>query len=139
MTLMIRSAARAAASLPSMGRSSRANGRRPRAGPADRLPRRAPEPRRRLLDHLVAHGMTQRVVDGLEVVEVDIEHRRLFAALERRLGLGHLLEKFDAVGQIGQRIVPRQVLDARLVLPLLVMSLMGGHPAAILHRMVLPS
>ena len=48
------------------------------------LARRAPQPRRGLLQHLVADGVAERVVDRFEVVEVDAQHRDLFAALDAR-------------------------------------------------------
>ena len=101
------------------------------------FPRRAPQAHGRLLDHLVAHGMAERVVDRLEMIKIDIEHCGLLAAIETGFHLGHLLEKFDAIGQVGQRVMARQMLDARLGLALLGNIFMGGHPAAILHRMVL--
>ena len=102
------------------------------------LARRAPEPGRGLLQHLVADGMAQRVVDRLEVVEVDAEHRGHLAALERRLrSLAISSRNCDAVGQVGQRIVARQMADARFLLALLGDVLVRRDPAAILHRMVL--
>ena len=49
----------------------------------------------------------------------------------------HLVEELRAIGQLGQRVVARQMLDARLLLALLGDVLVGRDEAAILHRMVL--
>ncbi len=64
----------------------------------------AHEPRGHALEQLVADGVPERVVDALEVVEVDEHHRDLVAraGLER---LAHLLAEQRAVGQAGQRVV----------------------------------
>ena len=107
------------------------------AGEEIGLARRAPEPCRGLLQHLVADGVAMRVVDRLEVVEVDAEHRRLVAARQRRFHPGHMLEELGAVGQLGQRVVARQMLDPRFLLALLGDVLVRRDPAAVLHRMVL--
>ncbi|MCS6761933.1 MAG: hypothetical protein MO846_08125 [Candidatus Devosia symbiotica] len=48
-----------------------------------------------------------------------------------------MIKKLDAVGQIGRRVMARQMLNARLALLLLDNIFMGGHPVAILHGMVL--
>jgi hypothetical protein len=82
--------------------------------------------------------MAQRIVDRLEVVEVDAEHGGHFAPAEAGLGLAAICSRnCDAVGQVGQGVVPREVADARLVLPLLGDVFVRTDPAAILHRMVL--
>ena len=72
---------------------------------------------RELAQHLVAGRMAERVVDGLEVVEVDEEDRHLVLvaaqALER---VRHAILEQQAVGQAGQRVV--EGLPAQLVLHL---------------------
>ena len=60
----------------------------------------------------VANGMPKRVIDRFEPVEID-HHERTFAAPAIRFGhgfaecFGHL----QAVGQAGQRVEPRHVID----------------------------
>ena len=62
---------------------------------------------------LVADRMAERVVDALEVVEVEAENgERLAAGPTRDSAFGHALAEQHAVRQIRQRIVPRHVRDA---------------------------
>ena len=75
---------------------------------------RVREPQRDVADQLVADRMAERVVDVLEVVEIDIEHRG------RRGARAHLLDhrfeplaEEDAVGQAAQRIVDGQMAQPR--------------------------
>ena len=72
------------------------------------------QPLRHRADQLVADRMAERVVDVLEVVEVDIEHGRRRAALAhvRDHRLEALAEK-DAVGQAAERIVQRKMAQPR--------------------------
>ena len=65
-----------------------------------------------LLDEVVARGVAQRVVDGLEVVQVDEEHAHRLAhpARAHQLLLDPVLEE-PAVGQPGERVVPGHVRD----------------------------
>ena len=58
--------------------------------------------------------MAERVVDALEFVEVEVEHRKLLAAPDPLQRLVELLAEQHAVGQIGQRIVVRQMRDPLL-------------------------
>ena len=52
---------------------------------------------------LVAAGMAERVVDLLELVEVDEQQRRqLLGALLGRQQIAHLVAEIDPVGQPGQ-------------------------------------
>ena len=76
---------------------------------------RVGEPLRHRADQFVADRMAERVVDVLEVVEVDVEHGRRRAALAhvRDHRLQPLAEE-DAVGQAAQRIVQRKVAQPRL-------------------------
>ena len=61
---------------------------------------------------LVAAGVTEAVVDLLEVVEVDEQHVGGFAAVDARpQRCGELLFETPAVGQIGDRIDARQAVD----------------------------
>ena len=53
----------------------------------------------------VAGGMPQRIVDILEMIEIEIKHREsMSAAFGARKGQLQPVEKRDAIGQAGQRI-----------------------------------
>ena len=72
------------------------------------------QPQRDVADQLVADVMAERVVDVLEVVEVDVEHGR------RRGAVAHLVDhrfqpfaEEDAVGQAAQRVVHGQMPQPR--------------------------
>ena len=75
---------------------------------------RVRQPQRDVADQLVADRMAERVVDVLEMVEVDIEHRG-------RRGAGahlvdHRLQPFaeeDAVGQAAERVVHGEMAQPR--------------------------
>jgi len=85
-----------------------------RIRPGDHVlaPQRAREPPRDLGDEAIARKMSQAVVDDLETVEVDEQHRELRIGLAPRVGdrLVEPLQKQRAVGQAGQRVV-RRVMD----------------------------
>src|SRR5262245_23766857 len=75
---------------------------------------RAAEPLRHGPNELVAGRVAERVVDVLEVIEVDIEYGRGGAALAHpRDRLFQPLAEEDPVGQAAQRIVQRQVTQSR--------------------------
>ena len=89
------------------------------------------------LEQFVADGMAERIVDALELVDVDIEHRELLAApLDAlKLALEPLAEQ-HAVRQIGQRVVMRQMRDLPLGAPALGNVFLGRDPSAALQRLV---
>ena len=61
---------------------------------------------------LVAARMAERVVDLLELVEVDEQQRRqLFGALLDRQQAADLVAEIDPVGKLGQFVVARQMAD----------------------------
>ena len=61
---------------------------------------------------LVAAGMAERVVDLLELVEIDEQQRRqLFGALLGRQQLSDLVAEIDPVGQRREFVVARQMAD----------------------------
>ena len=72
------------------------------------------EPQRDVADQLVADMMAERIVDVLEVVEVDVEHRGGCGAVAHLLDhrFQPLAEK-DAVGQAAQRIVHGEMAQPR--------------------------
>jgi len=63
----------------------------------------------------IAHGVPARVVDLLEVVEVDIEHRPHLGGIEGAVqGVFHAVEQHAPVGQAGEAVEVRQLVRARL-------------------------
>ena len=89
-------------------------------------------------EQLVADRMAERVVDALEVVEVEIEHRQRLAACDstRASPSAMLLAEQHAVRQVGQRVVARHVGDALLGAMPLGDVLVDRDPAALRHRLV---
>ena len=71
-------------------------------------PDRLAQPLRDRLQEFVADRMSQRVVDPLELVDVDIEDRERASRSFPQQSFGMALEQ-RAVRQIGQRIVMSQV------------------------------
>src|SRR5260221_9489234 len=57
----------------------------------------------------VADGMAERVVDFLEMIEIEAEYRELVAALGEAQGLFKLLPEQRPVRQIGQRVMARHM------------------------------
>ncbi|MGY3111091.1 hypothetical protein ACVWW7_007718 [Bradyrhizobium sp. LM6.9] len=101
--------------------------------------RRACAPAEALRDRLqefVADEMPERVVDALELVDVDIVHRELFTRGDESQFLAQMLVEQGAVGQVGQRIVMSEMGDALLDAPALRDVLMCRHPAAVRERFV---
>ncbi len=80
--------------------------------------------------------MPERIVDVLELVEIETEHGDGFGAplaAERRF---HPFVERHAVRQVRERIVVRQVLDFFLGGQSLGDVLVGGNPAAVRERLV---
>ena len=88
------------------------------------------------LEKLIADRMAEGVVDALELVDVDIEHRELFAGPERLQRLFQPFAKQHPVRQVGQRVVMRQMGDFLVGARALGDVLDRGHPAARLQRPV---
>lgn len=72
--------------------------------------------------------MTQRIVDALEPVEVEKHHRNAIAPAER---LFHLVLEQDAIGQIGERVVPGHMDDLGLGLAAFGDIFVGRDPATV--------
>ena len=82
-------------------------------------------------DELVADVMAERVVDVLEVIEVDVEHRGGRAAGAHVVDHGfEPLAEIDAVGQAADRIVQREMAQLRFAGP----DLLGGAPHVAQHE-----
>ncbi len=80
--------------------------------------------------------MTERIVDALEFVDVDIEHRQLLAGSDATQFARQLFVKQRPVRQVSQRVVVRQMGDL-LVRALLFGDVFdGGNPAACFQRLV---
>ena len=86
------------------------------------------------LQELVAGGMAERVVHGLEVVEVEQVHRHDLAALDAGQRMLEPLVEQHAVGQVGQRVVQRHVHDLGLGAAAFRGVHVGRHEAAVLER-----
>ena len=100
------------------------------AQPRDRVRRAhaAQEPLGHQLQHLVARGVPEPVVDGLEVVEVDEQHRHVRIAAAERV-LGPVVEE-RAVRQPGQLVVEGAVAELLLEALAGVVVAHGQHQAA---------
>ena len=92
--------------------------------------------RRDPLQELVADRVTERVVDLLEAIEIEAMHRKSFARTQARERLLQSLAHQHAIGQIGEPVVAREVLDLRLRLAPLGDVLVRTDPAAAGHRHV---
>ena len=88
------------------------------------------------LEQLVADVMAERVVDALELIEVETEHGQAFAALDALDLVIELLEQQHAIGQIGQCVVARHVRDAVFRALPFGDVFVGGEPAAVRDRLV---
>ena len=82
------------------------------------------------LEQLVADMVSERVIDALEVVEVEAKHRQALAALDALDLVVELLEQQRPVREVGQRIVPCHVRDAFLRALALGDVFVGCQPAA---------
>ena len=76
--------------------------------------RRRQQAFRHRAEQLVAYRMTQRVIDLLELVEVDEHHRARQIRRRRNQQDFRAFVEFGPVGQARQRIEPGQFVDARL-------------------------
>ena len=102
------------------------------------LPHRGREPRRHLLEQPIAGAMAAQVVDVLEAIEVEAQHRDLLVRppRPRQLLLEPVAEQ-DPVRQLGQRVVGRHEADLRLGACALgdVADRRHAHaPALVVHR-----
>ena len=96
----------------------------------------AAETERHRFEQLVADHVSERVVDALEFVDVDIEHRQLPVVRDVRQFFLEPFVKQSAVRQVGQRVVMGEVGDALLGAAALGNVFMGRHPSAVRQRFV---
>ena len=87
------------------------------------------------LEELIADQMAQRIVDALELIDVDVEDRKLPAGEIGQQCLGMALEQ-GSVRQIGQGVVMRQMFDPGLETPPLRHVFQRGGPAATRRSLV---
>ncbi len=62
----------------------------------------------------IADAMAERVVDAFEVVQVDIQDIDRTIRRQRRQHVGGQFLKLRTIGQTGQAVVERELVDARL-------------------------
>jgi hypothetical protein len=94
----------------------------------------AAQPTSQGFQEFIADRVAERVVDALELIDVDVEHRQLLAGrkhLERGI---ELFAKQRPVRQVGQCVVMRHVCDALVKQLAFGDVLVRGHPSAIFHR-----
>jgi hypothetical protein len=77
--------------------------------------------------------MSQRIVDAFEAVEIEKHHGNAIAPSER---LFHLVLEQDAIGQVGERVVPGHMDDLGLGLTAFGDILVGRDPAAVRGRAI---
>src|SRR5438105_4746339 len=94
------------------------------------------EPEGYRLQERVADRMAERVVDFLEMIEIEAEYRELVAALGQPQRLLALFAGQRPVRQIGQRVMARHMRDLLLGLLPLGDVLEGRDPATTLLRLI---
>ncbi len=87
------------------------------------------------LQQQVADGVPERVIDGLEVVEIETQHPDGFAWPLVGQDNVHLIVERHAVWQIGQRVILRQVRELLILLHLLGDVLEHHDVPAVRHRL----
>ena len=78
--------------------------------------------------------MAERIVDGLEMIEIEAMHGKAAAGLDALERILEMLAEQHAVGQVGQHVVARQMRDLGFGAPPLGDVLVHRDPAAVLHR-----
>ncbi len=94
----------------------------------------APQTLGNSLEKIVADRMTECVVDALELVDVEIEHRQALVRPHARQRVAEEFLEVGAIGQIGERVVARHVGDAPFCLTAIRHVLVGRDPAAVGDR-----
>src|SRR5216684_9302066 len=77
--------------------------------------------------------MSQRIIDLLEVIEVEAHHRTFFISLSTQERLFHLFPEENAIWQVGERIMTGHMRNAHLRPSSLRNILMRGDPPASPH------
>ena len=83
----------------------------------------------------IADRVPQRVVDRLEMIEVEAEHGKALAARQAQQRLLELIVKQRAVGKARQRVVARQMRDLLLLPAALGDVLVQRYPSPALQRL----
>src|SRR5665213_906513 len=76
-----------------------------------RVPETAAQATGYRFEELIADRMSERIIDALEFVDVDIKNRQLFTGLHLAERVFELLAEQYPIGQVGQRVVMCQVSD----------------------------
>src|SRR5712691_3841117 len=80
--------------------------------------------------------MTERIVDRLEVIEVDTENGEGFAPLYAAERFRHLLTEADSVRKVRQRVMMRHIRDLRLGLAAFGNILVSRNTPTVQHRLM---
>ena len=88
------------------------------------------------LEQLVADMMAERVIDALEMIEVEAKHRQALATLDALDLVVELFEQQRAIRQVSQRVVARHVRDTFFRALALGDVFMGCEPTATCKRFV---
>jgi hypothetical protein len=86
------------------------------------------------LQQLVPYRMTERIVDALEIVEVEAQHREGRPLRKPRKKLFHFFVKQNSVRQVRERVVVSHIRNFRFAPPLVGNILEGDHEAASGYR-----
>jgi hypothetical protein len=100
------------------------------------LPGAVTQPVGNHLEQLVADRMPERIVDALEMIEIEAEHGERFSPLHPLELVLQPLTQQHAIGQVGQRVVTRHMRDLLLGAPSLGDVLVRCQPAAARHGLV---
>src|SRR4029077_7031757 len=88
------------------------------------------------LQEFIADMVAERIIDALELIKVETQHRQALATLHALDFVIELLQQQYAIGKVGQRVVARHMRDAVFGALALGYVLMGGQPAAARDRLV---
>ena len=83
----------------------------------------------------VADRMSERIVDALELIEIEAQDRQALAAFDAFEFVFQPFAQQDAVGQVGQRVVARHMRDAPIGAQPLGDVLVGRQPSAARDRL----
>ena len=100
------------------------------------LAQAAPQAQRNLLQDKIAQDVPVRIVEGLELIQIEAKHCELASPPSHGNSLFHTFKEQRPVWQLGQCIMARQEHDAQLGLFTLRYVFVGSDPATVGHRFV---
>ena len=86
------------------------------------------------LQKLISDRMAERIVHGLEMIEIEAMHGKAAAGLDALEGILEMLAEQHAVWQVREHVMARQMRDLGFGAPALGDVLVHRDPAAVLHR-----